>query len=146
MRLANHALLLVSLVPPAAAVPDAAGLIATAPVQNFRLPTFNADGHRHLMLRAGEATRPAPDRIQVKEMELTLFKGDASGSIDAMVAAPSASFWPDRQLAEGAESVRLERADLTVTGADWTYDHPGQSVVIRRDARVVFHQTLDKVL
>lgn len=146
MRLATQALLLVAFIPVSGAMPDAAGLIATAPVRNFRLPTFTAEGHRHLMLRAGEATRPAHDRIQVKEMELTLFKGDAAGSIDAMLAAPSASFWPDRQLAEGSESVRLERADLTVTGADWTYDHPGQSVVIRREARVVFHQTLDKVL
>lgn len=146
MRLAPYSLSYVLLAAVAAATPEASGLIASAPVKNFRLPTFTEAGHRHLMLRAGEASRPAADRIDVKEMELTLFTGDATEGIDAMLAAPSASFWPDSQLAQGKETVRLERSDLTVTGADWTYDHAGQSVVIRRDARVVFRQPIEKIL
>jgi hypothetical protein len=119
---------------------------ATAPVKNFRLPTFTTQGFRHTMLHAGEARLPDPARIDLVEMELTLFTGRADEQIDAMLAAPSASFYPEKLLATGDDTVRVERTDLTLTGAEWSYDHSARKVVIKRDAHVIFRSALGDIL
>lgn len=131
--------------PPAAPKP-AAKLDSTAPVKNFRLPTFTNEGFRRTMLRAEEARLPDPTRIELVEMELTLFNGRLDEAIDAMLAAPSATFLPEKLLASGAETVRLERLDLTVTGADWSYDHPARRIVINRDAHIILRAPIGDIL
>lgn len=98
------------------------------------------------MLRAGEAILPDPTRIDVLEMELTLFTGRADERIDSMLAAPSASFWPEKRFVSGRESVRLERIDLTVTGSDWSYDHTARKILIQRDAHVILRAALGDIL
>ncbi|TAG33717.1 MAG: hypothetical protein EAZ36_00270 [Verrucomicrobia bacterium] len=119
---------------------------ATAPIKNFRLPTFTTQGFRQTMIRAAEARLPSPERIEAFELELTLFTGDASDEIEVMLAAPRAILFPEKQLASGPDSVRLERIDLTVTGADWSYDHLAKEIVINRDAHVVMRATLGDIL
>lgn len=131
--------------PPAAPEP-AAQLASTAPVKNFRLPTFTDEGYRRTMLRAGEARLPDPTRIELVEMELTLFTGRADEGIDSMLAAPAATFLPEKLFASGPETVRLERLDLTVTGADWSYDHPARRIIINRDAHVILRAPLGDIL
>ncbi len=137
--------LLASPKPPAAPKP-AARLASTAPVKNFRLPTFTDEGFRRTMLRAGEARLPDPTRIELVEMELTLFNGHADEAIDAMLAAPSASFLPEKLFASGSETVRLERLDLTVTGAGWSYDHPARRIIINHDAHVILRAPIGDIL
>ncbi len=133
--------------PPTPAAPKPAPRLAsTAPVKNFRLPTFTDEGFRRTMLRAGEARLPDPARIELVEMELTLFNGHADEAIDAMLAAPSALFLPETLFASGAETVRLERLDLTVTGADWSYDHPARRIVINREAHVILRAPIGDII
>ncbi len=119
---------------------------ASAPIKNFRLPTFNEEGFRHLMLRAAEASLPSPERIDVVEMELTLFTGLADEQIESMLAAPAAAFFPAKLFVSGDQSVRLERSDLTVTGSDWSYDHNDKKVIINRDAHVIFRSAIGDIL
>jgi len=128
---------------PVVAAPEAT---AAAPIKNFRLPTFTEEGFRQTMIRAAEASLPDPTRIEAKEMELTLFTGKADGEIDAMLAAPLATLFPQRQFASGPSTVRLERIDLTVTGSDWSYDHAAQKIIIRRDAHVIMRAVLGDII
>ncbi len=121
---------------------------ASAPVKNFRLPTFTEEGFRQTMIRAAEASFPNPARIDVTELELTLFTGKADEQIDAMLAAPVAIIFPQKQLSTGPETVRLERLDLTLTGADWSYEHGTKvkKIIIRRDAHVIMRASLGDIL
>jgi hypothetical protein len=128
---------------PAAGAPE---VTATAPVKNFRLPTFSDAGFRELLLVAGEARLPDPERIDVQRMEITLFTGGSDERVDVRLAAPLATFFPARKVATGPDSVRLERSDLVVTGADWTYDHLEGKVLIKRDAHVIFHAPLGDII
>lgn len=130
----------------ACTAPAGPAVTATAPVKNFRLPTFTDEGWRRLMVVAAEARLPDPARVDLVEMELTLFTGRADEQIDAMLAAPVATFLPEKQFASGPESVRLERSDISVTGTDWSYDHAARKTVIRRDAHVTFHAALGDIL
>ncbi len=140
----SRVILILSL--PVAAALAEPGFVASAPIKNFRLPTFTPEGHRQLMLRAAEATQAAPDRVDVLDLDLTRHTGRADEAVDARLTAPSATFWTEKLVAAGTRTVRLERADLVLTGADWTYDHQAQTVIIRREARVVFNRPLEKIL
>jgi hypothetical protein len=119
---------------------------AAAPIKNFRLPTFTVEGYREFMLRAGEAMIPDPSRIDVREMDLTVFTRDAEEQIDARLTAPSATFLPNELIARGSDTMRMERADLTVTGAGWTYDHKAQKLTITRDAHIIFRAPIGDVI
>jgi hypothetical protein len=119
---------------------------ATAPIKNFRLPTFNVAGYRESILYAAEARLPVNNRIEASEVEFISFTGDAAEGIDVMLAAPTAILFPQERRIEGIDTVRLERADLTVTGADWRYDHTTRRVMIGRDARIIFRAPLPDLL
>lgn len=119
---------------------------AASPIKNFRLPTFTVEGYREFMLRAGEAIIPDPSRIDVREMELTVFTRDKKEQIDSMIAAPSATFLPKEQIVSGKETVRMERSDLTVTGSDWTYDHKNQKLIIARDGYILLRAPIGDVI
>jgi hypothetical protein len=141
--LACAALCLATLSAPLASAPE---VTATSPVKNFRLPTFSDAGFRELLLVAGEARLPDPERIDVQRMEITLYSGGADERIEILLAAPLATFFPTRKLATGPDRVRLERSDLIITGADWTYDHVAEKVLIKRDAHLLFHAPLGDII
>jgi hypothetical protein len=119
---------------------------AASPIKNFRLPTFTVEGYREFMLRAGEALIPDPARIDVRDMELTVFTRDQKEQIDSMIAAPSATFLPKEQVISGKETVRMERPEVTVTGADWTYDHKNKKLIIARDAYILLRAPIGDVI
>ena len=89
---------------------------SSAPVKNFRLPTFNKEGMRTTFLRAGEAVIVSNTRIDVKDMNLTMFTNDDSGRIESVLLSPSATFLTEQQIVSGKESVRFIRDDVEVAG------------------------------
>lgn len=119
---------------------------SSAPIKNFRLPTFDKDGHRTTFLRAAEAVIVSNTRIDVKDMNLTLFTNDNSGRIDSVLTSPSATAHTDQQTVGGQESVRFLRDDLEVTGEQWTYFHLEKRVLIENNARVTFRDELKDII
>lgn len=118
----------------------------SAPIKDFRLPSFDKEGKRSSFLRAGEASVVSPTRIDLKDMHFTLFKKDGSGTFDTILLAPAATFLTDRQIVSGGEFVRLLRADLEVTGEQWSYNHLEKRVLIGRNARVTFPEELKDII
>jgi hypothetical protein len=121
-------------------------VIPSAPIKDFRLPTFDKDGKRATFMRAGEALFITPTQIDVKDMHFTLFTKDGTGAFDTVLLAPSASFLTDKQVVNGKESVRLIRINLEVTGEQWSYNHLEKRIVIGKKARVTFQDELKDII
>ena len=121
-------------------------IIPSAPIKEFRLPTFDKDGKRATFMRATEALFVTPTQVDVKEMQFTLFTKDGTGAFDTMITAPSATLLTDKQFISGKESVHLVRIDLEVTGEQWSYNHPEKRVLIGRNARVTFQDELKDII
>ncbi len=119
---------------------------SSAPVKNFRLPTFNKEGRRTTFLRAGEAVIVSNTRIDVKGMNLTMFTNDDSGRIESVLLSPSATVLTEQKIVNGQESVRFIRDDVEVTGEQWTYLHQQKRVLIENNARVTFRDELKDIL
>ncbi|CAM3197846.1 hypothetical protein [Rariglobus hedericola] len=120
----------------------------SAPIKDFRLPSFDKNGKRSIFMRAGEALIVSPTRIDVKDMQLTSFTKDGTGAFDTVILAPSATFIPvkDKEFVSGNESVRLIRENLEVTGEQWSYNHPEKRVLIGNNARVTFQDELKDII
>ena len=119
---------------------------SSAPIKNFRMPTFNKEGMRTTFLRAGEAVIISNTRIDVKDMNLTLFTNDDSGRIESVLLSPSATVLTEQQAVSGKETVRFIRDDVEVTGEQWTYLHQQKRVLIENNARVTFRDQLKDIL
>jgi hypothetical protein len=128
---------------------SSSSVIANAPVKNFRLPSFNAQGHRTHLLRGSEARYISTTQIDVVNLHYSQFRGDGSTDTANILLAPSASVFLQeraRYIVRGGESMRLINDDFEATGEQWTYDHEAQKLTLGRNVRVVFHQPLQDIL
>jgi lipopolysaccharide export system protein LptC len=118
-----------------------------APIVNFRLPTYTTPGgYRAWLVRGSEARVLGPNAIDVRELTLTIFTGDARDRIETMILSPAARVAPDDQVATGEESIRVINDDFEATGTGWRYDHKEKKVSITRQVRVVLHGELKGLL
>ncbi len=118
---------------------------ATTPVQNFKLPTFTPEGYRSMLLLGSSAT-VAPGVINLTEMNLTLFSGDAASKVETVILSPVAAVSPDSGQVSGDSTVRMIRDDIEITGTGWTYDHRQKKVSITRNARIVYRAQMPDLL
>lgn len=116
---------------------------ATTPALNWVLPIFtDEEGHRSMTLR-GSAVAPSPGgAIAVTELSITVFSGDAASRVETLLLSREATFFPKENRAAGEKGVRVIRDELEVTGEDWSYDHTGKKVSIRRNVRVTYRAQL----
>lgn len=123
-----------------------AGPLGTeTPVSGFRLPTFDANGHRSMLLQ-GTSALVGPKTIEVQELNLTLFKGDAANTIETVILSPSAIADLDAQTLHGDGAVRVIHDKIEITGQGWRYDHTLKKVSINSRVRVVFNAPLPDIL
>ena len=139
--------LVLFLVLPLAASADSTPQVkSSAPIKNFRLPSFNKEGFRTSFMKADEAIIVSNTQIDVKNMNLTLFTDDGSGRIDCILLSPAATAFTDKQIVTGQESVRFMRDDVEVTGDHWTYFHHEKRVLIENNVRVTFRDELKDLI
>lgn len=121
-------------------------LTTDAPVINFRVPTFTKEGHRSWLLCGSEGRYINEDQLDVTNLNLTVFSGDASNHVESVFLSPSATALLNAGQVRGLGRLRLITDDFEATGADWLYDHRQKKVSIRKDVHVVFHTQLKDIL
>jgi len=120
----------------------------TAPAHNWVLPLFTPTGFRSETLRGNEARMTTKDRIDVKEINITVFSSDAKTTITTSVLSTEASYFPSLNFAKGPGMVHIiHYVDGTdASGEDWTYDFKQEKVSLRHNVRVEFAQALNDPL
>jgi hypothetical protein len=120
--------------------------IGNAPVKDFALKRFTKAGPLDLVLRGTEASYPSADRIDIIDLNLTRFSGDASQHIEDILLSEAATFLPKDNLVLGEKTVRVIRDDMEMTGEKWSYDNLQKKVSIGKNVRVVFKTKLADIL
>jgi hypothetical protein len=116
------------------------------PAKNFILPTFTPEGYYKMRLCGAEARMLTLHLIQLDDMNLTVFSGDASNRVDSVLLSPLARVSLDEDIARGPGAIRLISDNLELTGEQWTYNHAKNSISIAKNVRVVFHSELSDLL
>lgn len=115
--------------------------------KNWSLPLFTKEGYRTMTLRGTEARTISADRIDIVDLNVTTFTGDADAKVESILLCREiASFFPGEKLVRGTSNVRLVRDDIEVTGEEWTYDHNAKKVSLARHARITFKAALPDIL
>lgn len=131
---------------PAPAAP-APPVSTPTPAKNWVLPLFTPkEGFRNLTLRGSSVNPVSTERIDISDLSITVYSGDAASLVETMLLSPSASFFPKEKRAIGDKSVRLIRDDIEVTGEGWVYLHDAKTVSLARHVRVVFSAQLNDIL
>jgi hypothetical protein len=128
---------------PGAEPPGEPGL---SPAQDWKLPLFTKDGFRSMSLRGDRVYPVSSDRIDVENIEITVFSGDAAQRVTSILLSAKASYFPKQQRSSGPGAVRVIRDDGEISGEDWTYEKNGEKVSIRRNARVIFNMKFGDML
>ncbi len=117
-----------------------------APVINFRVPTFTPEGFRTWLLCGAEGVYVNDKQLNVTDLNLTVFAGDASNQVEKIFLSPSAVALIDEGCVSGPGALRLITDEFEATGDDWVYDHRQKKVFIHQNVRVVFHARLNDIL
>lgn len=115
--------------------------------QNWSMHVFSdAEGYRQMSVRGSEVHPAGPGEINVTDLSITVYSGDAAAHVDTMLLSPTASFFTKENRASGDKSVRLIRDDLEASGARWTYDQAQKKVSLDGRVRIVFNAELKDLL
>lgn len=118
-----------------------------APILNWRLPLFTADGSRREALVRGSEARVRPDRtVELKDLLVHLFSRDDANRIETILASPTAHVLADQRIVVGDGVIRVINDQFEATGTGWRYDHAGKKVSLQRNVRVSFRAQIDDLL
>ncbi len=117
------------------------------PAKNWVLPLFtDKEGYRSMTIRGSEAHSVGDDRIDITDLNITTFSGDAAAVVDTVLLASFARFFPDEKRATGEKFVRMIRDDMEVTGEEWSFNQGEKRVLIHKNVRLVLHSPLPAIL
>lgn len=130
----------------AAARLAAADPVLSAPAKNWSVIRFTRDNFHSLTVRGTEARLRGEDEVDVKDLNLTVFVGDATNHVESILLSPAAIFHQKENFASGDQGVRLIRDDLEATGTQWTYHHANKNVSLHGNVRIVVNAELKDLL
>jgi hypothetical protein len=117
-----------------------------SPAQDWKLPLFTKEGYRSMNLRGDRVYPVSSERIDVENIEITVFSGDPSQTVTSVLLSAKASYFPKKNRATGPGAVRVIRDDGEISGENWTYEKDGEKVSIHHNARVVFNESFGDML
>ena len=122
------------------------GFAALAPAINWVAPLFTKENFHSMTLRGAKASFPLNDQVDVVDLNLTVFSGDATNRVETVILSPAATFLPKQNLARGETGVRVIRDDLEASGIHWVYDHAQKKVSLTGRVRIVFNAEFKSLL
>jgi hypothetical protein len=131
----------------AADSPQAAAA-APAGAYNWTQPLFTPEGHLSMRLAGSEARPVGADRIDLTDVNVTVFSGTATPIVETILLSPAASYFPRDKRVSGTSGVRVirfqdNREIYEITGEDWTYEEAGKRVSIHKNVHVVYSAPLN---
>ncbi len=123
-----------------------AQMIPDAPVKNFRLPMFGAEGHRIWELRGGEGRYVDENRVDVTDMTLRVFSSLDPAKVETEILSPKATMLIQQNKAEGDETITVTGDHYIIQGRKWQWDGNEHRVVIDEQVKVIFFEGLRGLL
>jgi hypothetical protein len=112
------------------------------PITNFRLPMFGDNGYRTWEMMGDEGRYISPEKIDVIQMRLDVFSGNADSKVENRIRSPQATLWVNKNVAFGDSPIQILSATYRVDGERWYWDGKLRRVVISSNARVTFNEGL----
>ncbi len=110
------------------------------PIKNFRLPMFGDNGYRTWELCGDEGRYITASKIEVCQMKMRVFSGDAASKIENRIESPLATLFVDKNMAIGESPIQILSDTYRIDGERWFWDGKTRTIVVSRNAKVVFNE------
>lgn len=117
-----------------------------APVIDFKLPLFAESGYKKWEISGHEGRYLGNERLLVLVMTIKIFSGNADLLLESLIVSPDATIDIQRKVAQGKSALRVRGHNYRVSGTGWTWLGEENRIIVHRDARVEFNQSLGKIL
>lgn len=117
-------------------------MVSSAPVREFSLPRFGKDGYKIWNLKGSEGYYINEERIDVVNMILCIFSGDARGEVETCIESPQASIFIKQNQARSDETLQINNLSYHIEGEKWIWDGNQKKIVVQQNVHVTFNQEL----
>ena len=115
-------------------------MVPQEPIKNFQLPMFGENGYRTWELSGAEGRYLSADKIEVSQMRMKVFSGDAASTIDNRIESPLATLFVSKNIAIGEGPIKITASSYRIDGERWFWDGKIRSVVVSKKASVIFYE------
>ena len=123
-----------------------ARLVPDAPILDFKLPMFGPNGYKVWELRGREGHYINEEQIDVLDMSLRLYSGEADLKIHTTIESPAATMLVNRNRAEGQSEIKITGDQFQIRGENWRWHGDTHTVTVDKNVRVIFQQRLAGIL
>ncbi len=123
-----------------------AQIVPDAPVIDFKLPMFGENGYKIWDLQGDEGRYINTERIDVINLKLRVFSGDSSLLLDTTIESPEATMLIRSNRALSNSSIRMVGPNYHITGMIWHWEGSKRTLVVKKNVRVKFQDTLTDIL
>ncbi len=117
-----------------------------APVIDFKLPFFAESGYKEWELSGREGRYLGNERLFVLLISIRIFSGKADRSLQSIIISPDATIDMQAKKATGSSALRMRGSNYRISGSDWIWLGKENRIIVRKDARVEFNESLKAIL
>ncbi len=109
-----------------------------APVTDFTLPMFGANGYKIWDLAGKQGRYQSQEHIEIDELRLRVFSGDEQVRVDVTIESPHALVNAKASQARGEGFLYVQGPGYSVTGKKWYWDDKADLLEINSDVQLTF--------
>lgn len=123
-----------------------AQMTPSAPVQNFRLPSFGENGYTQWVLQGGKGIYDSETQIRIEDMALRVYSGDERMALEMTMDSPAATLLTKQKRAISEEAITIVGSNFKVSGVGWSWDGESKEIEVKFDVVVEFTQGMENML
>ena len=117
-----------------------------APIADFKLPFFAESGYKKWDLSGKEGKYLGNETLKVLSMKIRVYSGDEKQQLESTIISSDALIDIKAKNASGSGIFRLQGFNYRITGTTWTWLGRESRMVVHKDARVEFNESIGAIL
>ena len=113
-----------------------------APVKNFRLPRFGANGFTDWVLQGERGLYDGEEQVRVEGMSMRVYSGDQRMALELSMDSPTATLRLEENRAYSDDSIEIIGGNFNISGVGWDWSGESREVIVKSNTVVTFTQEI----
>ena len=113
-----------------------------APVKNFRLPRFGANGFTDWVLQGARGLYDGEEQVRVEGMSMRVYTGDQRMALELSMDSPWATLRLKENHAYSDDTIEIIGGNFSISGVGWDWSGESREVIVKSNTAVTFNQEI----
>ncbi len=113
-----------------------------APVKNFRLPRFGANGFTDWVLQGTRGLYDGEEQVRVEGMSMRVYSGDQRMALELSMDSPTATLRLKENRAYSDDTIEIIGGNFNISGISWDWSGESREVIVKNNTVVTFTQEI----